>query len=48
MTINLRTDAPSQVTQTNPEKLSEEIQKLLDVQSKIQHHEDLIKDLKQR
>jgi len=47
MTINLRTDAPSQVTQTNPEKLSEEIQKLLDVQSKIQHHEDLIKDLKQ-
>ena len=47
MTINLRTDAPSQVTQTNPEKLSEEIKKLQDIQSKINHHENLIKDFKQ-
>ena len=47
MTINLRDHAPSQVTQTDPEKLSEEIQKLLDIQTKIKHHEDLIEDLKQ-
>jgi len=47
MTINLRDHAPSQVTQTDPEKLSDEIQKLLDIQTKIKHHEDLIKDLKE-
>ena len=47
MTINLRDHAPSQVTQTDPEKLSDEIQKLLDIQTKIKHHENLIEDLKQ-
>ena len=45
MTINLRADAPSQVTQVEPEKLSGEIKKLQDIQSQIQHHKDLIKDL---
>ena len=29
--INLRQDAPSQVSQVNPEKISEEIKKLQDV-----------------
>jgi len=45
MTINLRADAPSQVTQTDPEKLSEEIKKLQDIQQEIQNYKDRIKDL---
>jgi len=45
MTINLRADAPSQVTQTDPEKLSEEIKKLQDIQQEIQNFKDRIKDL---
>ena len=45
MTINLRADAPSQVEQTNPEKLSDEIKKLQDIQQEIQNYKDRIKDL---
>ena len=45
MTINLRADAPSQVEQTNPEKLTDEIKKLQDVQQEIQNYKDRIKDL---
>ena len=47
MTINLRADAPSQVTQTDPQQLSEEIQKLQDIQQQIQGYKDKIKDLEQ-
>eukprot|EP01048_Picozoa_sp_COSAG05_P012476 COSAG05_NODE_1250_length_5385_cov_3.994135_5_plen_100_part_00 len=45
MTINLRADAPSQVTQTEPQKLADEIKKLQDIQQEIQNHKDKIKDL---
>jgi len=45
MTINLRADAPSQVEITNPEKLTDEIKKLQDIQQEIQNHKDRIKDL---
>ena len=44
MTINLRADAPSQVEQTNPEKLTDEIKKLQDIQQEIQNYKDRIKD----
>ena len=47
MTINLRADAPSQVEQTNPEKLSDEIKKLQDIQQEIQNYKDRIKDLEE-
>ena len=47
MTINLRADAPSQVTQTEPQKLTEEIKKLQDVQQEIQNYKDRIKDLEE-
>ena len=47
MTINLRADAPSQVEQINPEKLSEEIKKLQDIQQEIQNYKDRIKDLEE-
>ena len=45
MTINLRADAPSQVEITNPEKLTDEIKKLQDIQQEIQNYKDRIKDL---
>ena len=45
MTINLRADAPSQVEQTNPEKLTDEIKKLQDIQQEIQNYKNRIKDL---
>ena len=47
MTINLRADAPSQVTQTEPQKLTDEIKKLQDIQQEIQNHKDKIKDLEE-
>jgi len=47
MTINLRADAPSQVEQTNPEKLTDEIKKLQDIQQEIQNYKDRIKDLEE-
>ena len=48
MTINLRADAPSQVTQTEPQKLTDEIKKLQDIQQEIQNYKDRIKDLEER
>ncbi len=44
--INLRQDAPSQVSQVNPTKISEEISKLQAVQQEILNKENEIKELK--
>ena len=46
--INLRQDAPSQVSQVNPQKISEEIEKLQSVQQEIINKENEIKELKDR
>ena len=46
--INLRKDSPSQVTQVDPQEVSNEIQKLQDVQEQITHKESEIKELKDR
>jgi hypothetical protein len=46
--INLRRDAPSQVSQVNPTKISEEIEKLQAVQQEIINKENEIKELKDR
>lgn len=46
--INLRQDAPSQVSQVNPTKISEEIEKLQAVQQEIINKENEIKELKDR
>ena len=48
MTINLRADAPAQVTQTEPEKLSQQIKTLQDIQQEIDNHKAKIKDLEER
>lgn len=48
MTINLRADAPSQVTQTEPEKLSQQIKTLQDIQQEIDNHKSKIKELEDR
>jgi len=45
MTINLRADAPSQVEITNPEKLTDEIKTLQDIQQEIDNYKARIKDL---
>ena len=47
MTINLRADAPSQVEQTNPEKLTDEIKKLQDIHQEIKNYKNRIKDLEE-
>ena len=44
--INLRQDAPDQSDVVDPQKLSEEIEKLKSIQSEIKNLEDRIKDLK--
>ena len=44
--INLRQDAPSQVSQVNPTRISEEIEKLQAVQQEIINHENKVKELK--
>ena len=44
--INLRQDAPSQVSQVNPTKISEEISKLQSIQQEILNKENEIKELK--
>jgi len=44
--INLRQDAPSQVSQINPTRISEEISKLQTVQQEILNKENEIKELK--
>ena len=46
--INLRQDAPSQVSQVNPTRISEEIEKLQAVQQEIINKENEIKELKDR
>ena len=46
--INLRQDAPSQVSQVNPTRISEEISKLQAVQQEIINKENEIKELKDR
>ena len=46
--INLRQDAPSQVSQVNPTRISEEIEKLQAVQQEIINHENKVKELKDR
>ena len=48
MTINLRADAPAQVTQTEPEKLSQQIKTLQDIQQEIDNHKAKIKELEDR
>jgi len=48
MTINLRADAPAQVTQTEPEKLSQHIKTLQDIQQEIDNHKAKIKELEER
>jgi len=48
MTINLRADAPAQVTQTEPEKLSQQIKTLQDIQQEIENHKAKIKELEER
>ena len=48
MTINLRADAPAQVTQTEPEKLSQQIKTLQDIQQEIDNHKNKIKELEER
>jgi len=48
MTINLRADAPAQVTQTEPEKLSQQIKTLQDIQQEIDNHKAQIKELEER
>ncbi len=48
MTINLRADAPAQVTQTEPEKLSQQIKTLQDIQPEIDNHKAKIKELEER
>ena len=48
MTINLRADAPDQVTQTEPEKLSQHIKTLQDIQQEIDNHKGKIKELEDR
>jgi hypothetical protein len=46
--INLRTDAPSQVTQVNPDQLSKEINTLQDIHQEIFNQEEKLKELKER
>ena len=48
MTINLRADAPAQVTQTEPEKLSQQIKTLQDIQQEIDNHKNKIKELEEQ
>jgi hypothetical protein len=47
MIIDLRKDAPDQTDSIDPEKLSQEVEKLKSVQNKIQNLEAQIKDLKE-
>tara|TARA_Y100001951_G_C11207769_1_gene221089 strand:- start:181 stop:729 length:549 start_codon:yes stop_codon:yes gene_type:complete len=46
--INLRQDAPSQVTQVNPEQLSNEIKTLQEILQEISNQEEKLKELKER
>ena len=46
--IDLRQDAPSQVTQVNPEQLSNEIKTLQEILQEISNQEEKLKELKER
>jgi hypothetical protein len=46
--INLRADAPSQVTQVNPDQLSNEIKTLQEINQEILNQEEKLKELKER
>jgi len=46
--INLREDAPSQVTQVNPDQLSNEIKTLQEINQEILNQEEKLKELKER
>jgi hypothetical protein len=48
MTIDLRKDAPNQVSNVNPDKLSKEINTLQEIQQEITNQENKLKDLKDR
>ncbi len=47
MTINLRQDAPDQSDVIDPQKLSEEIEKLKSIQNKISTLKAQVKDLEE-
>ncbi len=46
--INLRADSPSQVTQVNPDQLSNEIKTLQEIHQEILNQEEKLKELKER
>jgi|TARA_R100001443_G_scaffold563_6_gene2318 hypothetical protein len=46
--INLRADAPNQVSGVNPDQLSKEINTLQDIQQEIFNQEEKLKELKER
>jgi len=48
MSINLRADAPNQVANIDPQKLTTEIATLQAIQQEISNHEDKVKELKER
>ena len=46
--INLRADSPSQVTQVNPDQLSNEIKTLQEIHQEILNQEEKLKILKKK
>tara|TARA_A100001391_G_scaffold94763_1_gene62788 strand:- start:6338 stop:6895 length:558 start_codon:yes stop_codon:yes gene_type:complete len=48
MTIDLRKDAPNQVSTINPDQLSKEINTLQEIKQEIENQENKIKELKER
>ena len=48
MTIDLRKDAPNQVSNVNPDELSKEINTLQEIQQEITNQKNKLKDLKDR
>ena len=48
MTIDLRKDAPNQVSTVNPDQLSKEINTLQEIKQEIENQENKIKEMKER
>ena len=48
MTIDLRKDAPNQVSSVNPDQLSKEINTLQEIKQEIENQENKIKEMKER
>ena len=48
MTIDLRKDAPNQVTSVNPDELSNEINTLQEIKQEVINQENKLKELKDR